>query len=179
MSEKSAYILDVRSLPYGQSTQQYHITKELFDGIGTENEQKGFEDIISADITADVMIDKSEKLISLIISCNGTIEVVCDRCLDPLDVEIACEDNLYIKFGGDEMRDGDDVIVLDDKETKVDLAQYLYEIIITQKPYRCVHGENGEGQCNENMMAILEKQCKKDYDKEEIDPRWTALQKLK
>jgi uncharacterized metal-binding protein YceD (DUF177 family) len=174
MIAQDVCIFDVRTFPTGKSKLEFPVTKKLFDKF--EN-----EDIISANVNCNVVIDLTEQLISLLFSFNGVITVACDRCLEPLALNIDCIENLLLKFGTNiSGKEEDNVIILDERETKVDLSQFIYENVLSQKPLRCVHGEIGEGQCNEEMIELIKKQSVVNNETEErTDQQWKALKQLK
>ncbi|MDR1725752.1 MAG: DUF177 domain-containing protein [Bacteroidales bacterium] len=180
MSVEDTYLLNIRTLPIGESEGEYLITKELFDKFNNT-------DIISANVDCKVKIDRTDRIISLFFSFRGVISVLCDRCLEPLNLNIMAKDVLYMKLGDENIQENeeDNVVYLHEREMKFDLSQFLYESVLSQKPFRCVHGEVGEGECNAEMIERIEKQNVEtsnnylsDNNNKELDPRWEALKKI-
>ena len=118
-------------------------------------------EISDAGIDAQVILLKQSNLLELKYVLNGWVEVPCDRCLDPLKVDIASEAQMYVSFGdkaGEDDSDDNDVVILPYGEDRLNVAQYLYEYAHLSLPIRRVHpdDENGLSECNVEMMSKLE-----------------------
>ena len=66
--------------------------------------------------------------------------------------------------------------VVPDSENEIEIAQYIYELILLSFPINFIHpdDEDGFSTCNEEMMQKLESHS----EPEVIDPRWNELKKL-
>ncbi len=113
---------------------------------------------------------------SLNIEIEGEINVTCDRCLDGFPYQVEGESTLFIKFGESHDELADDVIVVPESENEIEIAQYIYELILLSFPINFIHpdDEDGFSTCNEEMMQKLNEHS----EAEEIDPRWSELKKL-
>jgi uncharacterized metal-binding protein YceD (DUF177 family) len=82
-----------------------------------------------------------------------------------------------MKFGAEPGEESEDVIILAEKEYKVDISHYIYEFLTLHLPAKRVHGEDKDGHslCNSDVIRILEEHS----DEQGSDPRWDALKKLK
>jgi uncharacterized metal-binding protein YceD (DUF177 family) len=92
---------------------------------------------------------------------NGWAQVDCDRCLDPLKIEISSKEQIIVKFDdsiSEDDRDDSDVIFLPYSEDKINVAQYLYEFAHLNLPIRRIHQDdaNGQSTCNAEMISKLE-----------------------
>ena len=92
---------------------------------------------------------------------------------------------MYIKFGAEAEELNDDVIVLPLEDNQINVAQYLYELIILGLPIKHVHpdDENGNSTCNPEMLDKLNEYLVDEVDEDEevnqpIDERWSELKKL-
>jgi len=112
----------------------------------------------------DALIDvrltlvKHTRFLELVFVFNGWVEVVCDRCLEPLKLDLASEAKMIVKFGEHESdSDQDDVITLPYDEDRLNVAQYLYEYAHLYLPIRRIHLDdaNGKSGCNEEMLLKL------------------------
>ena len=106
---------------------------------------------------------------------NGSVQAICDRCLEEMDLPIKGEMRLYVKQGGKEDEDSgdDDFILLSQDADYLDLSEPLYEMFMLNYPLRVVHPE---GECNPEMERALEEYTTDENNK--IDPRWDELKKL-
>ena len=117
-------------------------------------------EIGDASISVQLILVKHSRFLELNFVLDGWAEVSCDRCLEPLKLEIASEPRMFVKFGehaGEDDTD-DDVIILPHGEDQLDVAQYLYEYAHLSLPIRRVHLDdtNGRSACNAEMIRKLE-----------------------
>lgn len=84
---------------------------------------------------------------------KGTVFAPCDRCLADVEVPIDTDDMLTVKLGA-EYSDEGECIVIPESEGAIDVSQFIYELIALSLPMKLVHEE---GQCDEAMMATLER----------------------
>lgn len=123
-------------------------------------------------------IRKTVGFFELSLQTDGTVRIPCDRCLDMMDQPIEADLRLIVKLGS-EYREDDEVITVDENEGILHTAWFLYESIALAVPIQHVHQP---GDCNDAMMRVLEEHSaarSSDADAKEIDPRWSALLKLK
>jgi uncharacterized metal-binding protein YceD (DUF177 family) len=117
-------------------------------------------EIGDASIHVQLTLVKHTRFLELHFVLDGWAEVNCDRCLDPLKLDIASEAQMFVKFGdhaGEDDSD-DDVMILPYDEDQLDVAQYLYEYAHLSLPIRRVHPDdaNGHSACNAEMIRRLE-----------------------
>jgi uncharacterized metal-binding protein YceD (DUF177 family) len=89
-----------------------------------------------------------------------------------LDVEGQME--LIYKFGIEESLD-ETLVVLSPDSYQIDMFQPIYELLIVSLPSRFVHENDG---CDPDVLKFLSKSPVSQEKKTEIDPRWSALNKL-
>ncbi len=128
-------------------------------------------------------LDKREHLLALEFTITGTVELVCDRCLDPFDYPVNTKQRQMVKRS-DEVEEGEqeDVVYIGTREHEIDIAPYIYEFSHLALPIVSLHPDNVEGtpRCNPETLAVLEKLRTKEEDQESADdPRWEALSKLR
>lgn len=117
------------------------------------------------------------EIIVLQFHLKGTVELICDRCLDPFDLPINHTEIVELKFlsrGSKAKKDEEDYILPEQQE--IDIRQYIYDFICLQIPFRRVHPEdkNGKSMCDEEVLRRIEElSIKKD-----TDPRWDQLKDL-
>ena len=73
MSKK--YVLKFSGLKNGIHEFEYTIDKKLF-------EEFDCEEVLGANLSMKVNLDKSEKQLKLDFHIHGTLQVICDRCGD-------------------------------------------------------------------------------------------------
>ncbi len=168
MRTNNDFVINFSGLSNGEHVFDYKIDSSLFKEF--EN-----EDIVGADIDAIITLLKEESMLSFRFNFKGSMVVLCDLCLDELEIDIDSENNLYVKFSDHYTEEGDDIIEIPVLEHKIDLKEYVYQYIILAKPMKCSHKE---GECDEDMLERLA-QLNTEIIAEEVDPRWEALKNIK
>ena len=131
-------MIPVKGLKTGKHQYSFDIDKEFFESYN-KSEIKG------ADLKADIEMTVEVKTISLTVCFNGFIEVVCDRCLEYVQLPLHFSDKTYVEKGKSEESDNSEMIVIPENEHEIDLTQYLYECIMLSLPYQVVHQDDKEG----------------------------------
>ncbi len=137
-------------------------------------------------VKVDVVLTKGNQMLIFDFQISGKVESVCDNCLEPINVPVNCNGKLYVKFGEEYDEPAEDVIVLPHEEHEFNLAQFIYDLIVTSLPIRHLHpaNKNGKTACNPEMLQKLKQYLVEEapaYTKEEeetTDPRWSELKKL-
>lgn len=139
------YFFELKSIEKFPHTECFKIGDEFFADDDKQDIEGGSLDVC---VTAKRLGDG----FSLDIKTNGEVVVLCDRCLSPLTIKIDTADTIRVKdFDGLEY-DDEDLVVLQGRETGVDLEWRIYEMTVLALPMQKVHKD---GECDERMTAIL------------------------
>ena len=117
---------------------------------------------------------------------EGIVTVICDRCLDDMEIPVETINRLIVTFGETYAETSDEQVIVSEEEGFINIAWYMYEFIALAIPIKHVH-ESGE--CNEDMASKLNELCVDEFsDNDEVsehkrgdqpvDPRWDALRNL-
>lgn len=163
-------------LKIGKHQFDFEIDNSFFDAFEYSLVKKG-------NLKTAVELDKQETMLILHFHINGTIVLDCDKCLAEFEAPISLQERQIVKFAEDELESDDlEIIVLSKKESEINIADLVYEFITVAVPYIKVCEENGTGvKCDQEMIARLESLAvgSKQEEKQNDDPRWAALKKLK
>ena len=164
-------------LKIGKHQFDFDIDNSFFDAFEYSLVKKG-------NLKADIELDKQETMLILKFHITGTIVLDCDKCLSEFNAPLDIEERQIVKFAEDELESDDlEIIVLNKKESELDVSGLIYEFINVSVPYIKICEQNGDGQkCDEEMIARLESftaGTQEQEDKQDDDPRWAALKKLK
>lgn len=137
-----------------------------------------FEQSLVEQAKIDVQIDfeKKKNLLELDIQFEGSIDSICDRCSDPLTLELSSEDYLIVKFGGEDSED-EHIMHIEESAYELDISDQIYQLVNLALPAKIEH-ENEED-CDQEMIKKLNEYTTAREKEEEVDPRWDALNKLK
>ena len=131
MSENNHTIIDLKRLPIG--VHQFDV--ELDDDFFAAQEKS---EILSGQVVGQATLNLREVDYLLNIAVRGTVFVVCDRCLDPMPVDIDADDEIV-----ESTESGDECL---------DLSWLAYEIASINIPI--VHCHQA-GECNQQMELLL------------------------
>ena len=132
MSEQTHIIIDVKRLPIGIHSFDIQLNDDFFASIEKT-------EILSGKVLGTATLNLREEDYQLSIAVRGTVFVVCDRCLDPMPIDIADEQEI---FSEDE----------DESLSTIDLSWLAYEIVSINIPL--VHSHQA-GECNKQMELLL------------------------
>ena len=164
-------------LKIGKHQFDFEIENSFFDAYEYSLVKQG-------ELKVDVELDKQETMLILKIHIAGTIKLDCDKCLSEFDAPINVTERQIVKFAEDDLESDDlEIIMLNKKESTIDIADILYEFITVSVPYIKICEQNGNGvQCDKEMIERLENLSSPSQQEEKTisdDPRWDALKKLK
>ena len=138
MSEQSHYIIDLSRLPIGTHSFDIQLNNDFFASLEKS-------EILSGEVAAKATLNLREEDYQLNITVHGTVFVVCDRCLDPMPLEINDEQEIW--------SDEEDNQTSNIKhQTSLDLSWLAYEIVSINIPI--VHSHQ-PGECNAQMELLL------------------------
>ena len=107
---------------------------------------------------------------------KGNAKVQCDRCLEDLLLPVDVEETLTVRFDAapeDVVNDDDNVIILREGTSEMDLGQTLYDLVCVSLPMCKVHPE---GECNPEALARLSKE--EEIAKEPVNTPFSGLKDL-
>ena len=140
MSEQNHYMIDLSRLPVG--TQQFDI--QLDNDFFASLEKT---EILSGNISAKATLNLREEDYQLSIAVHGTVFVVCDRCLDPMPLDINDEQEIF-----SEDEEHEETVHRKSSNRTLDLSWLAYEIVSINIPL--VHSHQ-PGACNPQMELLL------------------------
>ncbi len=148
----------------------FEVDTSFFDFFKNEDAQDG-------SLKVHVDMDRQERMLVLDFHIFGTVKVICDRCLDLFDFPVESMQQIIAKFGDEDAEEDENLIVISEKQHKINVAQFIYEFIILALPIQKIHpdDENGNPTCDPSMLKKLEEL----QNQGGTDSRWDALKKLK
>ena len=120
------FVISVKGLKPGRSHLDWHADGQFFASF--ENSE-----IKDADLDIAVDIDNDEFEIAVECRIQGTVTVICDRCLEDLVLPVSTS--------------------FEEDET-LDLNQDIYDFVCLSLPMHRVHPD---GECNEETLRYLSK----------------------
>ena len=135
----------------------------------------------SGQFEAEIRLDKGETLIEANFSITGQAHLVCDRTLEPFDLQMDINRRILFKYGQEEKELSEEIVLITREQANLDLGQYLYELITVNLPMKRLHPRFGDDESTEDDIQLVYSSPVDESKKEEdtIDPRWEKLKKLK
>ena len=146
MSEQNHYMIDLSRLPLGTHSFDIQLDDAFFESLEKS-------EILRGKVACKAVLNLREEDYQLNIAVHGTVFVVCDRCLDPMPLEIEANDELM----NDEPEAPND---------EIDLSWLAYEIVSINIPI--VHSHQA-GECNQQMELLLHDHLCDEPEPDEID----------
>lgn len=172
MCSLERFKIDLKALTEDVTPLEWELDDQYFQTLEGAQLQQGSLHVSGS-------IRKAVGFFELVLHADGTVQVPCDRCLDPMAQPIEADLRAVVKLG-EEYTEDDEVITVPETDAVLDTAWLIYEAIVLAVPIQHVHQP---GDCNDAMMRKLQELSaarSSDADaKEEIDPRWSKLAELK
>ena len=110
-----------------------------------------------------LVLEKNQGFMQLRFDVDGKVDTICDRCGNPLTVQLRDEFNLIVKLVDDldtmnSQEEDPDIFYIDRKESHLDVSTWIFEFINLSIPLQhiCKENEKGESTCNQKALATLE-----------------------
>ena len=154
-------------------------------------------DILGGAVKVSLAVRRANEANYFAIHCQGTIQIICDRCLESMDYAVEADYGLAVKYGDEYDDSNDGVLIVPEGDNDLDVAPIVYDTVALSIPLQHVHAE---GECDEATWQALQAHTAHDLDDEpdeygtyadedadadqldnetNIDPRWAELMKLK
>ncbi|MBT8293229.1 MAG: DUF177 domain-containing protein [Eudoraea sp.] len=167
------YSIPFAGLKQGKHKFEYQIDNTFFESFD-------YHEFNGADIKLHVLLDRMSTVLEFEMKTKGTVNLYCDLTNEPFDQKIAASLKLLVKFGDVYNDEDDEILIIPHGEHQVNVAQYVYEMIVLSVPSKRIHPGVIDGTLNSEALKRLEELQPKENkkDKNKIDPRWEALKKL-
>ena len=176
MKPLKEYTIQFVGLKLGKHHFDYQIDKKFF-------EQFEYDEFNDVNVKVDLLFEKKSTLLELQFKVAGTVNVNCDTTNEPYEQKVRGVFDLVVKFGEEFNDENEDILIIPHNEYEINVAQYIYELIILSMPTKRVHPGIKDGTLQSDILKKLEELSpkgleEKEKTEEEIDPRWNTLKKL-
>ena len=140
-------------------------------------------DLHEGDVKLQIEMDISDKIVTLDFHFKGYVTLPCDRCMEPVNIDLDFTDNLIVKLMPwiEEPEEEDNLWIVNENTYELDLFHFVYESISLALPTQILHpdDENGNSTCNPEILKKLEELTPHENTMGDIDPRLAALKDIK
>lgn len=176
MKPLKEFTIQFIGLKIGKHHFDYQIDRKFF-------EQFEYDEFHNVDVKVNLLFEKKTTLLELHFTASGSVNVNCDTTNEPYDQKVKGKFDLVVKFGEEYNDENEDILIIPHGEYEINIAQYIYELIILSMPAKRVHPGIADGTLQSDILKKLEELSPKelkeeDKNEENIDPRWNTLKKL-
>ncbi|WP_299114975.1 DUF177 domain-containing protein [uncultured Winogradskyella sp.] len=175
MKALKEYTIPFVGLKEGEHDFEFSVNNTFFNNFE-------YEEFNKTDVKVNLKLIKKATLLELYFSTLGHVNVNCDLTNEPYNQQIEDEFKLVVKFGAEYNDDNEDILIIPHGEYEINVAQYIYELIVLAVPAKRVHPGIEDGTLQSDILSKLEElspnEDKKTKSSEDIDPRWNNLKKL-
>ncbi len=177
MSNRREFEIAFVGLKPGIHVFEYRITDKFF----TEYGEQDFEHCI-ADVK--LTLEKNTGFMLLKFDVGGAVDSHCDRCGNPLRIQLWDEYNIVVKMVEEpglmnDQEEDPDVYYIGHNESHIHVADWIYEFINLSLPMQkmCPENEQGVSQCNPEVLEKL-KQMENEAE-HSTNPIWKGLEQFR
>ena len=155
MGQNRTFEIPFVGLTAGEHEFEYRIEDQFFLDFGPQ-------DFSNCQTKVKLLLDKHSGFMQLHFDIDGAIDTICDRCGNPLTVQLWDEFNLVVKLvdNADKMNSEEedpDIFYLDRNDSHLSVANWIYEFISLSVPLQhiCKLDEKGKSTCNQKVIDQL------------------------
>ncbi|GGA70204.1 DNA-binding protein [Flavobacterium palustre] len=175
MNRTKEFLIPFVGLKLGKHHFEYQINNAFFENFE-------YDEFQNSDIKVAVVLEKKSNMLELNFKHKGTVNVPCDLTGEDFDLPIKGKMKLIVRFGEVFNNDNEELLILPFGEFEIDIAQYIYEMIVLSVPLKRVHPGVKDGSLKTEVLDKLSelqvKEIKEENKEENIDPRWDKLKQL-
>lgn len=164
----SEYKLPLKSLAEGTHEFHFDLDKKFFVNMEST-------DIRDAAVAVDLTVIYRNGVYDLTFSCDGTVTVACDRCLDDLELPIETAYHVTVKYGDTYRDDSDEFIEIPENDNYLNVAYMIYDTVSLAVPIKHVHPL---GKCNRAMSSLLKKHRTHNPDDTDAELEDTLIEEM-
>lgn len=147
MGKFTEYELPIKSLSPGTHVFTFHPGKDFFANMESA-------DIRDASLTVTVTVNYANDVYAMAFAVEGEVTVLCDRCLDEMQLPVDAQYHVTVKYGDAYRDDSDDVLEIPSGTKELNVAYMIYDTVALAIPIKHVHAP---GKCNRQMSAVLKR----------------------
>lgn len=178
MIDRRAFEIAFVGLKEGEHVFNYELENEFFT-------DRNLEEAINIKANVNLILDKHTGFMQLKFEVGGTAQSNCDRCGNPVELELWDDFNMVVKIVEDpevmnNSEEDPDIFYISRGESHIDVANWLYDFVLLSIPTQrmCKTTEEGGKGCNPEVLEKL-KEMEERTRKNESNNIWKGLDKFK
>ncbi len=173
MMKQKEFSIPFSGLKQGKHNFEFKIDNKFFESFG-------YDEFNDATIVLKVILNRQSTVLEFEFYGEGSVNVNCDVTSEPYNEEIGSKMELVVKFGEEYNDEDDEILIIPYGSHGVNIAQYVYEMLVLAVPQKRVHPGISDGTLKSKALERLEELSPKktNENKKENDPRWDKLKDL-
>lgn len=176
MKQLKEFTIQFVGLKNGEHRFEYEIDKAFFEIFE-------YDELNDVNVTADVILNKKSTLLEFSFNIEGTVNVNCDLTNEPFNENLNGSFDLVVKFGDEFNNENEDILIIPHGEYELNIAQYIYELIVLSLPAKRIHPGVKNGTLQSDILEKLKELSPRNNEiqtsqDDETDPRWDKLKNL-
>ena len=178
MANRRAFEIAFVGLKSGVHQFNYELNDQFFI-------EKGAQDFGNATTNVKLSLEKNTGFMLLKFEVGGKADVTCDRCGNPLTMDLWDEFKMLVKMVDDpaemnEQEEDADVFYISKSESHINISDWIYEFVMLSIPLQrmCSKEQMGGPQCNNAVLEKL-KQMEIKHTDHNANALWKGLDKFK
>ncbi|MEC7173728.1 MAG: DUF177 domain-containing protein, partial [Bacteroidota bacterium] len=148
MKQFSEFLIPFIGLKEGMHRFDFKVDNTFFESFD-------FLDFHDSQIDVSLDFEKKTTIMELNFIAKGQVTVPCDVTTEPFDLSIDTAFRLVVKFGSEENFDDDDILILPNGSHEIQVAQFIYEMIVLSLPQKKVHPGIADGTLKSEILLKL------------------------
>lgn len=178
MTDRRAFEIAFVGLKEGEHEFNYELENEFFT-------DRNLTEPLNIQAKVRMILDKHSGFLQLKFEVGGSAESNCDRCGNPLLLELWDDFKMIVKIVEDpdsmnESEEDPDIFYIGRGESHIDVANWLYDFVLLSFPTqrKCKEKEEGGSGCNPEVLEKL-KEMEERARKSDAGNIWKGLDKFK
>ncbi len=168
MKELKEFNISFVGLKLGKHKFEYQIDNKFFEYFQ-------YDEFQNSAIKVELNLEKKSNMLNLEFMSSGNVTVACDVTNEPFKLAVEGDLSLIVKFGDEFNNDNEELLILPHGTFELNVAQYIYEMIVLSIPTKRIHPGVADGTLESDVLKKLEEYQER---KNKIDPRWEKLKEL-
>ena len=166
------FVISFTGLKEGEHEYKFELEEKFFEHFE-------YNDFNSCQIDTTVILNKKSNLLEFNFYSKGKINLNCHVSNEPFDYDQEHNMKLVVKFSSELSDDNEELLVLPVGQTQINIAKYLFEMIVLSLPIKIIHpGVNDGSLETETLKRLRDYESNVLENKDKSDPRWDKLKDL-
>jgi uncharacterized metal-binding protein YceD (DUF177 family) len=171
MNALQPFEIPITGLQIGKHNFHYRLDSSFLEAMDAQYKNGNFE--------VELELDRKFSFFEIFFDIKGFINLPCDRCSENIDLPIDATNKLIYKYAEIESEE-EEIVYVKPSTVNLNVAKYIYELIMLAVPLRKVKDCESEGykDCNQKILDYLDSQVIEEVEEEQESQLAKALKNI-